>query len=158
MRLILVRHADAEHAAVSDFERRLTDKGRKQSARLGAFLSRIGIAPERICASPLVRAQETADLLRETMGLGCTVEEDKRLACGMTAEEGCEVLREFDGDGDFVMVGHEPDCSRFLAALTGMAGASNVDFKKGAFAVVDVGSPRPGDGVLLAFLPPKFLP
>ena len=60
-RLILLRHGKAESASSSgdDFERALTDRGRRDSALMGRVLADMGLTPDVALVSTAVRAQET---------------------------------------------------------------------------------------------------
>jgi phosphohistidine phosphatase len=111
MRLLIVRHAEAA-AGNPDELRPLTSEGRKHARALGARLREQGFAADAIVSSPLLRARETA----EALGLG-EPEVDERLAPGATAFD----LRDAAiGRGEtVVVVGHQPDCSKAVAALTG---------------------------------------
>jgi phosphohistidine phosphatase len=111
MRLLIVRHAEAA-AGNPDELRPLTSEGRKHARALGARLREQGFAADAIVSSPLLRARETA----EALGLG-EPEVDERLAPGATPFD----LRDAAiGRGEtVVVVGHQPDCSKAVAALTG---------------------------------------
>ena len=67
MDIYLIRHADAlplgERGITDDAERPLSDKGETQSKTLAKALHRCGIKFDHLFASPLVRAQQTADLM-----------------------------------------------------------------------------------------------
>lgn len=111
MRLLIVRHAEAE-AGDPDELRPLTPAGRRAARVLGRELREQGIEPDAIVSSPLLRARETANAL----GLGAT-EVDERLAPGATP---VDVRDAALGRGDTVLVvGHQPDCGRAVAALSG---------------------------------------
>ncbi len=56
-RLILMRHAHASDSASTDFERHLSNPGRRQAREVGQFLESAGI--EYALVSAAVRAQET---------------------------------------------------------------------------------------------------
>ena len=60
-RLILLRHGKAESASSSgeDFERALTDRGRRDSALMGRVLSDRGLTPDLALVSTARRARET---------------------------------------------------------------------------------------------------
>jgi phosphohistidine phosphatase len=111
MRLLIVRHAEAA-AGNPDELRPLSSEGREHARALGARLREEGFAPDAIVSSPLLRARETA----EALGLGAP-EVDERLAPGATPFD----LRDAAlGRGEtVVVVGHQPDCSKAVAALTG---------------------------------------
>lgn len=116
MRLYLVRHAEAA-AGTPDELRPLTPGGRQQARALGADLREAGVVPDAIVTSPLRRARETALLVGQELGVETTV--DDRLSPGATAETISDAVA---GRGQTVIaVGHQPDCSRIAAALTGEA-------------------------------------
>jgi phosphohistidine phosphatase SixA len=63
MKLYLLRHATAEDAAASDAARELTRDGREEARIAGQALVALGVKPDHILTSPLVRARQTADLV-----------------------------------------------------------------------------------------------
>lgn len=111
MRLLIVRHAQAAPGDPDEL-RSLTPAGREQAQRLGESLRAEGIAADAVLSSPLLRARETA----EALGLG-EPQVDERLAPGASPTDIRDAAR---GRGDtVVVVGHQPDCSRAVAELTG---------------------------------------
>jgi phosphohistidine phosphatase len=136
----LLRHGDAEDGAGKpDAERELTEKGKRQSRDAGRALKALGVKPDACISSPRVRAKQTAELACEA--LGTKVEEDQRLAGG-----DFDPLELAAGRGEVLLVGHEPDFSRAIAAVTG----SRVKMRKGGIAAID-------DHVLHALYRPKDL-
>ena len=67
MTLWLLRHGEAEARARSDAERPLTERGRKEVRRNAERLR--GRPLQYILASPYLRAQQTAEIVREVLGL-----------------------------------------------------------------------------------------
>ena len=114
VRLYLVRHADAAPGDPDEL-RPLTPHGREQARNLGARLAAEGAAGAAVVTSPLLRARETAEEIARA--LGTAPEPDERLAPGATADAVREISAE--RGGTVVAVGHQPDCSRVAAALTG---------------------------------------
>jgi phosphohistidine phosphatase len=114
MQLYLVRHAEATPGEPDEL-RPLNDEGREQARALGERLRDEGVAPDVVLTSPLLRARQTGEALARATG--STHEPDDRLAPGATAE----TLREaIAGRGEHVVVvGHQPDCGRIAAALSG---------------------------------------
>jgi phosphohistidine phosphatase len=111
MRLVLVRHADAAPGDPDEL-RALTPEGHEQARRLGERLRADEIRPNAVLSSPLLRARETAS----DLGFG-DPEPVAALAPGATAED---VRAAVEDRGETVLVvGHQPDCSRIAAALTG---------------------------------------
>ena len=60
-RLLLFRHAKAESAApgTSDRDRGLIDRGRKDAARIGAYMASHHLVPDRVLISSAARCQQT---------------------------------------------------------------------------------------------------
>ena len=127
MRLLIVRHAEAA-AGNPDELRPLTTEGREHARAVGARLRDEGFVADAVVTSPLLRARETA----EALGLGA-VEVDERLAPGATPFD----LRDAaTGRGEtVVVVGHQPDCSKAVAALSG---GEEPAFPPGAHALVEL--------------------
>jgi phosphohistidine phosphatase len=111
MRLVIVRHAEAAPGDPDEL-RSLTAQGREQARALGELLRAVGIEPDAVVTSPLLRAQETASALQ----LGAP-EVDARLAPGASPED---VRDAAWGRGEtVVLVGHQPDCGRAVLAFSG---------------------------------------
>ena len=111
MRLVLVRHAEAAPGSPDEL-RALTLEGHDQARRLGERLRADGIEPHAVLSSPLLRARETASEL----GFGPPEPVDE-LAPGATEQDVRAALA--GRVGTVVVVGHQPDCGRIAAALSG---------------------------------------
>lgn len=137
MIVYLVRHGKAEkHApAGGDGARALTAEGRAQfEALAGALAGRLEVA--RVVASPLRRAQETAEILARHCRAPLAV--DEALASG--ASEGRELLElAREAGAGTALVGHNPE----LAEAVALAAGRDVEVKPGAVAAVDLGRGRP---------------
>jgi phosphohistidine phosphatase len=125
-----LRHGDAEDGA-PDFDRRLTEKGKRQSRAAGATLAALGVKPEICLSSPRVRARETAELACAALAVDVTTED--RLSAG-----DFDPLELAGALGEVLLVGHEPDFSNAVARLTG----ARIDLKKGGLAGVENGELR----------------
>ena len=157
MDVYLVRHAAAEEQAQrgGDAGRRLTPEGRRDFARGATGFARLEPELTRILTSPLTRARETAEILREQLG-GPEPEEWPLLAPGAALERLLTGLR---GAGASVaLVGHEPCLGRLLSlAVSGKAG-QGTPLRKGGIARLSFdGPPRPGGATLLWLLTPRLL-
>lgn len=95
MKLWLLRHGEAEPRARSDAERALTERGRKEVRQSAKRLRGEVIA--HILVSPYRRAQQSAELVREALGLDLplttldwlTPDDDPRqVACRLDAYPG----------------------------------------------------------------------
>jgi phosphohistidine phosphatase len=126
--LWLLRHGDAADGS-PDAERPLTKKGERQSRAAGLALKRLGVELDACLTSPKVRAADTAKLACEPLGVD--PQHEPKLAGGPFDAEALAA-----GLGDNVLlVGHDPDFSMALHALTG----AQVRMKKGGLAGVEKG-------------------
>jgi phosphohistidine phosphatase len=156
LQLFFLRHADAgdpERWAGDDASRPLSAKGELQSERLGSFLAEVGFRPDAIISSPKVRAQRTAEIVGEAIGVGVRL--DARLGGGFDGATVDAILADAGSPQRPVLVGHDPDFSQILGWL---ANADGLTMKKGAFARVDVRGPvADGRGALRWLVPPDLL-
>jgi phosphohistidine phosphatase len=134
--LWLLRHAEAEsHGTRADSERRLTGRGELQARAAGRALAALGVELDLVLYSPKVRARATAELAAEECEEGSLrdcLEEYPPLAEGFDVADARAALRRAGPQARVMLVGHEPDLSGVIAALTG----ANVDLKKGGLACV----------------------
>ena len=114
MRVYLVRHAEAEPGSPDEL-RALTQAGRVAARSLGKRLRSEAGTVDGVVSSPLRRARETAEAIADELGARAGV--DELLAPGATA---ALVRQAVAGAGEtVVVVGHQPDCGRIVAELTG---------------------------------------
>lgn len=125
--LWLLRHAEAEDGS-PDSERPLTPKGERQARDAGASLARLGVELDACLTSPKVRAYETARLACEALGV--EPRHEPKLAGGPFDAEQLAA-----GLGEVLLVGHDPDFSMAVHAMTG----AQVRLKKGGLAGIDTG-------------------
>ncbi|HEX6653882.1 MAG TPA: histidine phosphatase family protein [Thermoleophilaceae bacterium] len=126
--LWLLRHGDAADGS-PDAERPLTKKGERQSRAAGRALKRLGVEIDACLTSPKVRAADTAKLACEPLGV--EPKHEPKLAGGPFDGEALAA-----GLGDNVLlVGHDPDFSMAVHALTG----AQVRMKKGGLAGIEKG-------------------
>ena len=104
-----------------------------------------------ILTSPYVRAQETAQIVADTFGIADRLAADTRLAPGFGDKQLAKVLRNHDDCKTLVLVGHEPDFSSVISALTG----GFVKMSKAGVALIDI-DPETEKGRLFWLFPPKF--
>jgi phosphohistidine phosphatase len=124
MELILWRHADAE-PGMNDGARRLTDKGRRQAARVAKWLKHRIDKDWLILVSPAVRTQQTAE------ALGVKFETKETLGTGANPNA---VLREAhwpDGKKNVLIVGHQPTLGLVASKLL-TGNQDDMAIKKGA--------------------------
>jgi len=125
--LWLLRHGEAEDGS-PDSERRLTKKGRRQARDAGAALAKLGVEIDACLTSPKVRADETARLACEALGV--EPQHEPKLSGGPFDAEQLAA-----GLGEVLLVGHDPDFSMAIHDMTG----AQVRLKKGGLAGIDTG-------------------
>lgn len=154
MLLYFMRHGEAEDPAAGqgDFGRRLTVRGDKRTAATARILRKLGVELSLILTSPLVRAQQTAALIGQELGVPVT--EDAALACGCNLERLAEALESHPHTGAVMVVGHEPDFSQMIGELIGHG---QVEMRKGAVACLAVQGLARGGGMLLWLMSGKDL-
>lgn len=158
MQILVVRHAPAEDlsdASSSDALRRLTPKGSKLFREFIQRLNESDLSPELILHSQLVRAEQTAEILRDVTGLKTDqMLVEPILNPGMSAAKLAQLLQGLRVER-VAIVGHNPDVSQCTSQLIG---GGLIEFKKGSIACIDfVGQVRPGLGRLSWFISPKVL-
>jgi phosphohistidine phosphatase len=122
----LLRHGDASDDAPDDASRRLTAKGERQAEAAGLALAALGSKLDACLTSPKLRARDTARIACEPLGLAVT--ETEALRGG-----DFDPLELAAGHGNVLLVGHEPDFSRAVEAVTG----GRVKIKKGGLAAIE---------------------
>ena len=68
--LLLMRHAKSSwnNPGLSDFDRQLNKRGHKAAPRIGGYIREIGLTPNLVLCSTAKRAQETWNLVHESLG------------------------------------------------------------------------------------------
>ena len=141
MEIYLVRHGIAEDGGegTRDGSRALTEKGRRRFQKTARAFGKLGRKLDLILTSPLVRAVQTAEILAGETRYG-TVAVLEELDPKFDAEAVREaVAKRAEKNETVALVGHEPQLSLVLAALSGVPQA-DLDFKKGAIVRIDVES------------------
>ena len=153
MDLLLVRHAIAvDHGNplyVRDEDRPLTQDGIEEFRVAARALKDRVKKPDHIVSSPLVRAQQTAEILRDALVPRAKIELCEHLAPG--GDHG-RVVAFVTGLGAQLaaLVGHEPHLSGLTSyLLVGNSESVSMSFKKGGAALVRFPhAPAPGRGTL----------
>ncbi len=119
-KLILIRHgaAEPETSNKSDFDRNLTDNGKKDAAKMAALLLNKVSRPEIFVCSPAFRAQNTAQIFAATFGFD-NVYPDAAIyeASAQTLMQIVHLLS--NNQAVACLVGHNPGISNLLYILTG---------------------------------------
>ena len=120
--LILVRHAKSswDQPALSDRDRPLNKRGRKNAPEMGSRLANKGVTVDRVLSSPANRAFTTAETLAQAIGFDIKRIEknDSMYFEGKTAMQ--DIVHSMPDEIDNLMlVGHNPDMTSFFNYLCG---------------------------------------
>jgi len=150
MQLYFLRHGEADWPGWTkpDDERPLTDFGKKEVRQVAEFLNRLKVRPDLVVTSPLPRALQTAEVAAEQ--LKTKLRQDEALEPGFGISELSTVLKRHSSKV-LMLVGHEPDFSSVISALTG----GFIKMSKAGVALIDI-DPETEKGRLLWLFPPKF--
>ena len=135
MKLYLVQHGDSLPEEVNP-ERPLSERGRRDVARLAEFLGRRNIRVRRIYHSGKTRARETAELLAAQVAPGTAV----GAMSGINPNDPVEAIAErIKGwDDDTLVAGHMPFMGRLAALLlTGKSESVVVAFQPGGVVCLE---------------------
>jgi phosphohistidine phosphatase len=118
-RLILLRHGKAESVSATggDFDRALTDRGRRDSALMGRVLAEAGMKPDLALVSAARRTQETWEEVARAFP-AAHVEIARNLY--LAAPEQIEAAIEAVTDGvSVIVIGHNPGLHELALSLAG---------------------------------------
>jgi phosphohistidine phosphatase len=155
MKLYFLRHGvagDPGEWQGRDFDRPLTREGVRRMEREAKTFADLGLDPDVVLTSPLVRAKQTADIAAGA--LKAHVVADERLGPDFNASRLAELLKEHSDSRSLMLVGHEPNMSETIGQIVGGA---KIDLKKGGLVLVDVADPNVVSGVLVWLISPKVL-
>ncbi len=158
-KLYLMRHAKSDWSGyyVSDFERTLNKRGKRDAPMMGEVL-KTKISPDLIVSSPAVRAKLTAEAVAEKLGYNprnIRFEEDIYEA---SALELLRMIQSLPDDAqEVLLIGHNPGLTDLInhlgnVRLDNLPTASLVGF---AFDVTHWQEIKPGTGSYLFFEYPK---
>lgn len=159
MDIYIVRHGKAlDHAdqrVTSDEMRWLIDEGRAEVETMAALLARLGVTPDLVLTSPLVRARQTAEIIAERLGAPAPTICDELAPGGSPAG----VLAEIASHGKpktVVAAGHMPGVAWLLGHLLHQDQNCGIGFKTGAIARIGLPDAdlAPGTGRLRWMIPP----
>jgi phosphohistidine phosphatase len=153
----VLRHGEAEPAGSGgDDARPLSAAGRRAIAWLGTSLGRERRRYDRIFSSPLLRARQTAEILRDTGRPGAKIERMDELAAEAEPSEVLAALKAHGvSRGRVLLVTHQPLAGRLVMLLTGEAPA----FRPGALVSVECGADlAPESGRVARAFPPAPQP
>lgn len=146
MDLFILRHGEAGKTlspSMKEFERPLTESGRKEIEAIAESLKDWELDIDRILTSPLRRAEQTASIIAKTLKIQKLLENCDELKPEGSRLELYKRLSKMDQQSSVLVVGHEPYLSIMIGDI--IAGnTSHIDLKKGGMARIRIGtfSPR----------------
>ena len=165
--LYIIRHGLAgEHGTyANDHDRPLTTEGQTKTKAVAKRLHELGIWFDRMQTSPLVRAQQTAEIL-QSAGLGKDLEICADLAPGGSFDTWVDELEQWKqahkpgkNGMQLAIVGHEPGLSEWAERLLWGSVRHQLILKKAGvigLLLPEADSPV-GRSQLFWFTPPKYL-
>jgi phosphohistidine phosphatase len=150
MELYLIRHgiaADRAEYPTNDNIRPLTDEGRQKTKKVAKRLYEIGLRFSLILTSPLVRAQQTAEILQK-VGLSDQPEEFTPLAPEGQIQDWVKWYSEYAVSGQntaIALVGHQPNLGNWAEMLVWGSPTGGLVVKKAGV----IGVKLPETGTLL---------
>ena len=120
--LLLLRHAKSGNLVpgLNDFDRILTDGGRKAAELVGAYMSSHKLHLDLVMSSPAVRARETAEIVLRASNKRIDPQYDQRIY-EATAQNLLDVIHDVEKRRkQILLVGHNPSLEELLGLLTGV--------------------------------------
>ena len=118
MKIVIMRHGQADPPVASDFDRALTALGLKQASAAGGCLSKLGLSFDEAWVSPYCRTQQTADQVLAQLHVNSSritdllvPEASPQDLINVISEQSCESL---------LLVSHQPLVSTLVNSLAGI--------------------------------------
>jgi phosphohistidine phosphatase len=163
--LYLIRHGIAEERGnyEDDTQRPLTDEGRKKTKQVAKRLYDLGLRFDLLQTSPLVRAQQTADIFTELFAT--PVQQSLELAPEGNFETWLSWVTQWLSDhpqpakASLGIIGHEPDLTSWAEMLIWGEVKGGLILKKAGLIGLSLPETQPwiNNGVLFLLIPPKLL-
>ncbi|MEU9984042.1 histidine phosphatase family protein [Streptomyces sp. NPDC050856] len=141
-KIVLLRHAKADWPQVSDHERPLADRGRKDAPVAGRRLAETGIAFDLALCSTATRTRETWKLAVQELPQRPRTQYEERLYEASLGDLIALLNETSDEVGNLLVIGHNPGMHALADALAGqaegdtLARMSRGGFPTAAFAVI----------------------
>jgi phosphohistidine phosphatase len=125
-RLVVMRHARAEQAGPTDFERALAERGRRDAAAAGGWLSSQGVSPDHALVSAALRTQQTWEAVASGAGWSLSPDFDRGLyAAGPVSA--VDLVRLVPSSARcLVVIGHNPTMAVLAQVLDDGSGEAAV--------------------------------
>ncbi|MBC7419704.1 MAG: histidine phosphatase family protein [Bdellovibrio sp.] len=136
--LILIRHAEAEEIKTSDLARRLTQKGQKQAKYLAQVFTNELDHVDLFVHSGITRAEQTLKLIIGSKENWNVMTTSSLKHEGKAVDLGKWLKLHADELSKVVVVGHEPQLSRFVAWAVARSNQAQLKIKKGGIVRLQI--------------------
>ena len=119
--LTIIRHAKSswEHEELSDFERPLNPRGRRDAPVMAARLKRAAKRPQLLVSSPALRAISTARVFAEVLGISTDSIQLQSKIYEASASTLLQIIQNLDDQYSHIAIfGHNPGFSELSKRLT----------------------------------------
>src|SRR5687768_13703862 len=118
--LLLLRHAKSswDEPGVSDFDRPLNDRGKRDAPKVGEVLRERGLKPDLVLSSTAKRARKTARKAIDASGFDCELQLVESFYLASPSAYITELQKVSDEKECVAVVGHNPGLAELLEALT----------------------------------------
>ena len=163
MEIYLIRHGIAQEATseIKDEERSLTEYGRKRTQKVAQCLKKLDLNFDLIATSPLLRAQQTAEILIST-GLSSQLEQCSYLAPGGSMQDWIAQWlgpKNYPPSMRLALVGHQPCLGNWAEILVWGQASDNLVLKKAGIIGIETQHTASVVGCYQMFwlTPPRYL-
>ncbi len=136
--LLLMRHAKSDWAdsGLSDHDRPLNNRGRRDSPRIAEWIAEQDLLPDRVLSSSSCRTRETVSLLHETWGNEIDTCFSESLYLGSPETIFRTIASEGNAATRLLVVAHNPGMSQLSTAMA----RQSIEMPTAAVAVFRVGA------------------
>ena len=153
MNVYILRHAKADFGSKGE-DPPVSEQGEKQVAHvMKVARENWGFSPTVVASSPILRARQTADIVKKSMGGNFKVAVDECLSPDSKPKDVLKFLSKLKRDDRVVLISHMPLIFELLYELIG--GRGEVELLNGSIAAVEFkGKASSGKGKLVWLVQP----
>jgi len=154
MNIYILRHAKADFGSKGE-DPPVSELGEKQTTHvLDLARQNLGFDPSLVVTSPILRARQTADIVKKRVGKAVRVAIDDCLMPESKPRDVIDYLSKLKKDEDVVLISHMPLIFELLYDLIG--GRGEVELLNGSIAAVEFkGRAASGKGKLTWLIQPE---
>jgi phosphohistidine phosphatase len=162
MEIYIIRHGDAidpeDPQVTGDAMRWLTDTGRDEVSVSARALAKLGVKPDLVLTSPMVRARQTAEIVTDLVGPASGPTNSEHLVYGGSLEGILDDILQHGRPKQVVLAGHMPSVGALVGFLAWASPENGVRLRTGEVCRVDLPDelPEPGHGDVRWLIPPKI--